>query len=55
MLYKQRQAQFIKIYTRFRVPNYRKYNNYNNNNYQRNDLSRQNLYDQQAQLFQQEE
>jgi len=45
MLYKQRRAQFSKIYTRFRVPNYRKYNNYNNNNYQRNDLNRQNLYD----------
>ena len=55
MLYKQRRAQFSKIYTRFKVPNYRKYNNYNNNNYQRNDLSRQNLYDQQAQLFQQDE
>ena len=54
MLYKQRRAQYSKIYTRYRIPNYRKYNNYNNN-YQRNDLSRQNLYDQQNQLFQQDE
>lgn len=55
MLYKQRRAQYSRIYTRYRVPNYRKYNNYNNNNYQRNDLNRQNLYDQQSQLYQRDE
>src|SRR2546429_36246 len=38
-MYKNRQAQYSKIYTRYRVPNYRRINNYrynnNNRNYQR--------------------
>ena len=38
-MYKNRQAQYSRIYTRYRVPNYRRINNYryNNNNrsYQR--------------------